>query len=144
MMTYYVTKTNPLVYTTQKAERVEEWMVQQMLETLLKREYEVYEPREAKSNLQDVLQTDEVFSGAITPPSKAPTDEQTKPWVEEFLMTEAGRLLQRQAGAPLRKLTANETSLVEEMTLSDYLPLLTIASEWDSEGPELHSQTMGQ
>jgi hypothetical protein len=41
-------------------------------------------------------------------------------------------------GAPLSKQEKSEMNL-EEMTLSDLLPQLTIASEWDSEGPNLHS-----
>ena len=138
-MTYYLTKTNPLVFTTQKAERVTEWMIQDMLELLLKREYEMYEPEEAKSNLQQWLQADQVFLGVLTPPSKEPSEKEVQAWVEDFLMSEAGSRLLSQVGHPLSQQEEPEPHL-EEMTLSDLLESLTIASEWDSEGPSLHSQ----
>jgi hypothetical protein len=136
-MTYYLTATNPLVFTTQKAEKVEEWMIQQMLETLLRREYETYSPQEAKSNLQDVLQTDQVFREVVTPPEKL-TPQASRLWIQDLLESEAGQRLLNQLGAPLSKQEKSEMNL-EEMTLSDLLPQLTIASEWDSEGPNLHS-----
>ena len=136
-MTYYLTATNPLVFTTQKAERVEEWMIPAMLELLLKREYETYSPQEAKANLQDVLQTDQVFREVVTPPEEL-TPQASQLWIQDLLESEAGQMLLNQVGAPLSKQGESEMNL-EEMTLSDLLPQLTIASEWDSEGPNLHS-----
>ena len=140
-MTYYLTKTSPLVFTTQKAEKVEEWMIQEMLETLLKREYEMYSPEEAASNLSQVLSLDQVFSGVITPPEKEPKNQEVQSWVEDFLISEAGQKLLNQVDRPLHKQTTEEKEILnDETTLSDLLPQLTIASDWDSEGPELHSQ----
>jgi hypothetical protein len=136
-MTYYQTTTSPLVFTTQKAERVEEWMIPAMLELLLKREYETYSPQEAKSNLQDVLQTDQVFREVVTPPEEL-TPQASQLWIQDLLESEAGQMLLNQVGVPLSKQGKSEMNL-EEMTLSDLLPQLTIASEWDSEGPNLHS-----
>jgi predicted transposase YdaD len=136
-MTYYLTATNPLVFTTQKAERVTESMIIEMLETLLRREYETYSPQEAKSNLQDVLQTDQVFREVVTPPEEL-TPQASQLWIQDLLESEAGQRLLNQLGAPLSKQEKSEMNL-EEMTLSDLLPQLTIASEWDSEGPNLHS-----
>ena len=142
-MIYYLTQTSPLVFTTQKADRVEEWMIPAMLEELLKREYEMYSPKEAKDNLQQILQTDEVFLGVLTPPSKEPTQAEMQMWIQEFLLTEAGRKLLSQAGQPLSKQKKSDLNL-EEMILSDLLPELTIASEWDSEGPQMHSEMNSQ
>jgi hypothetical protein len=140
-MTYYQTATSPLVFATQKAEKVEEWMITQMLETLLRREYEIYDPKEAAANLNEALNLDQVFSGVIAPPTNKPKDKEVQMWVEDFLMSEAGQRLLSQVGQPLHKQTTEEQEVLsDETTLSDLLPSLTIASEWDSEGPELHSQ----
>ena len=153
MMIYYLTTTSPLVFTTQKAEKVEEWMIPAMLETLLRREYDMYEAKEAAANLEQVLNQDQVFSGVIAPPREIPhkedeewpTAKEITAWVEDFLMSEAGQKLMSQVGAPLHKITKEEREFLnEETTLSDLLPSLTIASEWDSEGPSLHSRAMEQ
>ena len=146
-MIYYQTQTSPLVFTTQKAEKVEEWMIPAMLETLLRREYEMYEPKEAADNLIQILNLDQVFSGVIAPPQEEPhkegeewpTQKQIQMWVEDFLISEAGQKLLSQVGQPLSKQENSDLNL-EEMTLSDLLPQLTIPSDWDSEGPELHSK----
>ena len=142
-MTYYQTKTSPLVFTTQKAERVEEWMIPVMLETLLRREYETYEPKEAASNLLQILNTDQVFKDVPAPTQEEPTEEYLRWWTTEFLLSEAGTRLLMQTGKLLHEQTEEEKELLnDETTLSDLLPSLTIASEWDSEGPELHSRMM--
>jgi hypothetical protein len=81
-----------------------------------------------------------VFSGVITPPEKEPKNQEVQSWVEDFLISEAGQKLLNQVGQPLHKQTTEEKEILnDETTLSDLLPQLTIASEWDSEGPNLHS-----
>jgi hypothetical protein len=112
-------------------------MIPAMLELLLKREYETYSPQEAKANLQHVLQTDQVFREVVTPPEEL-TPKANQLWIQDLMESEAGQRLLNQVGAPLSKQEKSEMNL-EEMTLSDLLPQLTIASEWDSEGPNLHS-----
>jgi hypothetical protein len=121
-------------------------MITEMLETLLRREYETYSPQEAADNLSQALSLDQLFSEVIAPPQEKPhkeneewpTPKEVRMWVEDFLMSRAGQMLLNQVGAPLSKQENSEMNL-EEMTLSDLLPQLTIASEWDSEGPNLHS-----
>jgi hypothetical protein len=139
MMTYYLTKTNPLVFTTQKAEKVEEWMISAMLELLLRREYEMYEPKEAKDNLQYVLQSDEVFNEVIAPPTEL-TQESSRLWIQDLLESKAGRLLLSQVGQPLHKQRPSETSLTDETTLSDLLPSLWNPAEADvAQGWKTHT-----
>ena len=141
-MTYYLTRTSPLVFTTQQAERVTEETIQDMLKLLLEREYETYEPKEAQGNILYWLQADEVFREVITPPNEL-TEKSSQAWVEDFLMSEAGQNLLSLVGAPLHKQNPeNEEDdwPLEEWTLSDRLESLTYPSEWDSEGPSLHSQ----
>ena len=145
-MTYYLTKTSPLVFTTQKAERVEEWMIQDMLELLLKREYEMYEPEEAQANILYWMRADEAFRDVAMPPETEPTEKNIRWWIQDFLMSEAGQNLRSQVGAPLHKQILDEDSeedesfLTDETTLSDLMEGMTYPSEWDSEGTELHSQ----
>ena len=147
-MTYYLTATSPLVFTTQKAERVTESMIRNMLKELLKREYENYLTEEARSNLLYWLRMDEVFSGYPTPPNpkneELPTEKELESWVNEFLyFTSAGKKLLSMRGAKLHQQNPEEEDdqwPLEEWTLSDMLESLTYPSEWDSEGPELHSQ----
>ena len=143
-MIYYLTATGPLVFTTQKAEKVEEWMITAMLENLLKREYETYEPKEAADNIQYCLQIDSVFREVPTPPTQEPREADVKWWVDQFLMTEAGQKLQSQVNQPLYQKKMETELNLDEITLSDYLPSLAIASEWDSAGPSLHSQQGSQ
>ena len=121
-MVYYLTATGPLVFTTQKAERVEEWMITAMLENLLKREYETYEPKEAASNIQYCLQIDSVFREVPTPPKEEPKDADVKWWVQEFLMSDAGQNLLNQVNQPLHKQTEEEKEwLNDDTTLSDLM-----------------------
>jgi hypothetical protein len=139
-MTYYLTKTSPLVFTTQKAERVEEWMIQDMLELLLKREYEVYEAKEAYSNLMYWIQMDSLFQD-VPALREEPTSKDVQWWVEQTMwFSELGQKLRSQVGAPLHKQTEDEEYLSDETTLSDLMEGWSNPSEWDSEGPELHSQ----
>lgn len=121
-MAYYLTATSPLVFTTQKAEKVEEWMITAMLENLLKREYEVYDPKEAADNIQYCLQIDSVFREVPTPPTQEPKDADVKWWVQEFLMSEAGQNLLNQVNQPLHKQTEEEKEwLNDDTTLSDLM-----------------------
>jgi hypothetical protein len=129
-MTYYLTKTSPLVFTTQKAEKVEEWMIAAMLETLLKREYEMFEPMEARDNLQYVLQADEVFSEVIAPPTEL-TEESSRLWIQDLLESRVGQSLLSQVGQPLHKQKSDEAFLTDETTLSDLLPSLWNPAEAD-------------
>jgi hypothetical protein len=133
-MTYYQTTTSPLVFTTQKAERVEEWMIPAMLELLLKREYETYEPEEAASNIQYWLQMDQVFSGVIAPPTKELTPKASQLWIQDLLESEAGQRLLNQVGQPLSEQILDEESerlLTDETVLSDLMEGWTYTSEGD-------------
>ena len=126
-MAYYLTATGPLVFTTQKAEKVEEWMITAMLENLLKREYEVYNPKDAADNIQYWLQIDSVFREVPTPPTQEPKEADVKWWVQQFLMSEAGQNLLNQVNQPLHKQTEEEKEwLNDDTTLSDLMEGMTI------------------
>ena len=158
-MTYYLTQTSPLVFTTQKAEKVTESMIMDMLELLLKREYEMYSPEEAVANITYWTGMDGAFNYLSRPPMPKdeededwmPTDKQIRNWCQELLFeTEyAGPSLLNQIGEPLHKQILDEDSeedesfLTDETTLSDLLEGLTYPAEGDHAGPELHSRTMG-
>jgi hypothetical protein len=144
-MTYYLTKTSPLVFTTQKAERVKEWMIQDMLELLLKREYELEEPEYAADNINLALQVDSLFREVPQAPRKEPTQEEVQSWAEEVMwFTELGQLLQSQIGEPLHKQTKEETeSLNDETVLSNLLESWTPPQDGDHAGPESYSKIMG-
>jgi len=65
-MIYYVTDKNviyPPIFTTQKAAKVDEWIIKEWLETLLKREYEMYDLGDAQWNLNSWLQEDSQYKG---------------------------------------------------------------------------------
>lgn len=143
-MTYYISNNRgPLVFSTQPAKKVEEWMIPAMLELLLKREYETYSPKDAADNIQSILNMDEVFEAVPEPPRQEPRQADVQWWVSQFLQTQAGRNLLNQVGAPLQEQNNSDLN-PEEITLSDLLPQLAIPSEWDSEGPNLHSQMTNQ
>ena len=148
-MTYYLTTTSPLIFTTQKAERVEEWMIQDMLELLLKREYEMYETEDAAENINYWLRADSAFRDAMRAPEPLSEQDDWQPsqteitqWVEDLLwQTEAGSNLRSQIGAPLHKQKEEERRyLSDETTLSDLMEGMTSPSDWDSAGPEMHSR----
>ena len=140
-MTYYLTATSPLVFTTQKAEKVTESMITDMLELLLRREYEMYEAKEAASNVNYWIQADSLYLEVSEVPQKEPTQEQIQAWVDETMwFTELGQRLRSQVGAPLHQQSKEETYLTDETTLSDLMEGWTHPSEQDSAGPELHSQ----
>jgi hypothetical protein len=140
-MTYYLTATSPLVFTTQKAEKVEEWMIPAMLEYLLKQEYELYEAKEAADNVNYWIQADSLYREVSEVPKEEPSPEQIQSWVNEVMwFTELGQRLRSQVGAPLHEQEASETFLTEETTLSDLMEGWTHPSEQDSAGPELHSR----
>jgi hypothetical protein len=144
-MTYYQTKTSPLVFTTQKAEKVTEPMLEQMVELLLKREYEMFDPKDAAENLSHWLTADAVFQGAAAPPEKEPTDKEINLFVESLLSeTVAGQRWLNQVGQPLHRQTKAEQELLnDETVLSDLLESLTDPPEDDNEGPMMHSRIMG-
>ena len=143
-MTYYLTATSPLVFTTQKAEKVTESMITDMLELLLRREYEMYEAKEAASNVNYWIQADSLYREVSEVPQKEPTQEQIQAWVDETMwFTELGQRLRSQVGAPLYQQSKEETYLTDETTLSDLMEGWTHPSEQDSAGPELHSRLSG-
>ena len=143
-MTYYLTATSPLVFTTQQAEKVTESMITDMLELLLRREYEMYSPEEAAANVNYWIQTDSLYREVSEALNEEPSPEQIQAWVNEVMwFTELGQRLRSQVGAPLHEQEASETFLTEETTLSDLMEGWTHPSEQDSAGPELHSQAMG-
>jgi hypothetical protein len=119
-----------------------------MVKELLRREYQTYETKEAEGNLLYWLQMDEVFEGypgMLSPKNEEiPSEKDLDWWTDQFLFyTEAGQKLLSVVGAPLHKQNPeNEEDdwPLDEWTLSDRLESLTYPSEWDSEGPSLHSQ----
>jgi predicted transposase YdaD len=140
-MTYYLTATSPLVFTTQKAEQVTESMITDMLELLLRREYEMYSPEEAAANVNYWIQADSLYREVSEVPQREPTQEQIQAWANEVMwFTEPGQRLRSQVGTPLHKQEASETFLTDETTLSDLMEGWTYPSEQDSAGPELHSR----
>jgi hypothetical protein len=121
-MTYYQTTTSPLVFTTQEAEKVEEWMITAMLELLLKREYEQEDPKQASENINLAMEADSMFLEAPEAPRTEPTPKDVQWWVKEMLWySEAGRILLSQVGEPLQK---SKEETYSEMTLSQYLESL--------------------
>ena len=131
-MTYYLTATSPLVFTTQKAEKVTESMITDMLELLLRREYEMYSPEEAAANVNYWIQTDSLYREVSEAPNEEPRPEQIQAWVDETMwFTELGQRLRSQVGAPLHEQEASETFLTEETTLSDLMEGWTYPSEGD-------------
>ena len=144
-MTYYLTATSPLVFTTQQAEKVTESMITDMLELLLRREYEMYSPEEAAANVNYWIQADSLYREVSEAPNEEPRPEQIQAWVDETMwFTELGQRLRSQVGAPLHQQSKEETYLTDETTLSDLMEGWTYPSEQDSAGPELHSRLSSQ
>jgi hypothetical protein len=140
-MTYYLTATSPLVFTTQQAEKVTESMITDMLELLLRREYEMYSPEEAAANVNYWIQTDSLYREVSEAPKEEPSPEQIQAWVDETMwFTGLGQRLRSQVGVPLHQQSKKETYLTDETTLSDMMEGWTYPSEQDSAGPELHSR----
>ena len=115
-MKYYLTETSPLAFTTQKAEKVEEWMIINMVKELLKREYENYPTEDARANILYWLRMDAVFSGYPELPNpkdeEIPTEKELTEWSNEFLFqTEAGQKLLSMEGAKLHEQTKEEEYL---------------------------------
>lgn len=145
-MAYYLTSTSPLVFTTQKAEKVTEEIILNMLELLLKREYKYYTPREVLDNITYWTQIDSSFNYLSRPPMPKdenlmdddwmPTDMEIRNWCIELLFeTEyAGFILKKQIGQPLHKQILDEDSdedesyLTDETVLSDLMEGLTYPS----------------
>lgn len=149
-MTYYVTETSPLVFTTDKEEKkVTEATIERMLLLLLRREFEMYESKEAVENLNYWLGEDSAFRSWGAPhtvPSEwtekeIPTEQEMWEWMTEFLhSTEAGSNLLSQIGEPLTEADEDSQSyLNDETTLSDQLEGMANPSEMDSAGPMMHS-----
>ena len=150
-MTYYVTKTSPLIFATEKAEKVTEATIEQMLLLLMTREFQEYEPQDAVNNLNQWLQEETSFlsqweGGQLTVPSKwkeveMPKEQEMMEWINNLLQTtEAGNNLLRQVGQPLTKADKEvQEYLNDQTTLSDLLEGMASPSEMDSAGPMLHS-----
>ena len=125
-----------MVFTPQKADRMEDYLIMGMLVLLMKREYETYGPEEAQENINYQLSLSSVFSGAMQAPKpkegeEIPSQKQMEDWAHElYFFTDAGINLNNQEGAKLYPAeTEEEKWLTEEATLSDFLESL-----WTAEG----------
>ena len=137
-MTYYVTRNtteiHPLVFTPQKADRMEDYLIMDMLVLLMKREYEECGAEEAQENINYQLSLSAVFNGADQAPKpkegeEIPSLQQMEDWAKElYFFTDAGINLNNQEGAKLYPAeTEEEKWLSEEAMLSDFLETLWIA-----------------
>ena len=139
-MTYYVTRNtteiHPMVFTPQKADRMEDYLIIDMLVLLMKREYEEYGAETAQENINYQLSLTAEFDGAMQAPTpekdkEVPSQKQMEDWAHElYFFTRAGINLNNQEGAKLYPAeTEEEEWLTEEATLSDFL-----GSLWTAEG----------
>ena len=137
---YYVTRNtteiHPMVFTPQKADRMEDYLIMDMLVLLMKREYEEYGAEVAMENINYQLSLSTVFNGATQAPKpdknkEIPNLKEMEQWAHDlYFFTEAGINLNNQEGAKLYPAeTKQEKWLTEDATLSDFL-----GSLWTAEG----------
>ena len=136
-MKYFVTRENseihPMVFSTQKAELMEEHLLMGMLEFLMKREYETYGEKTAQENINYQLEINQAFNGVEKAPKAQkdglPSSKDILEWSQDLLyMTNAGQNLLNQVGAKLYPAkTEDEKWLTEEAMLSDLLGRLWTA-----------------
>ena len=151
-MIYYVTDKNviyPPIFTTQKAAKVDEWIIKEWLETLLKREYQMYDLGDAQWNLNSWLQEESQYKGwamlsAIVPRGEwnprdywMPTDKEIQDWVYDLMYNcEAGQKLLSLIGTQLHEMTKKEIEAdkdkdipMDELTMSNLLENLAETEE---------------
>ena len=137
-MIYYVTRNtteiHPMVFTPQKADRMEDYLIMDMLVLLMRREYEEYGAETAQENINYQLSLTSMFDGAMQAPKPeedkdVPSLKQMEEWAHDlYFFTNAGINLNNQRGAKLYPMETNEETWPnEETTLSDFLETLWIA-----------------
>ncbi len=133
--TYYVTRNtteiHPTVFSIQKAERMEDYLIWDMLKLLMIREYEEYGAKDAMEQINYKISISSELRGAFSAPKPQegkdiPNEKDIDDWIHElYFFTDAGVKLMNQEGAKLYPVeTEREKWLTEEAMLSDFLETL--------------------